>query len=215
MRDKQSSLVFDDHDIIKIIRALNIKAHGHDDISMRMIKIHDSALLKLLSILFNNCISAGTFPSIWKKSNVITGHKKNDEKLITNYRTVSLLPVFGKIFERIMFNNICKFLDIHNLLNPDQSGFEPNDSCVYQLLRITHNIFSSFDCSPTSEIWAVFSDISKAFDKLWHQGLIFKLQLMDISGDLLNVCSFLNERYQGVLYNGQSSDWASIKTGVP
>ena len=73
-----SSVVFDDQDIIKIIRALSIsKAHGHDDISIRMIKICDSALVKPLSIIFSNCLR--TFPYIWKKSNVIPIHKKNDK----------------------------------------------------------------------------------------------------------------------------------------
>ena len=70
----------------KIIRALNInKAHGDDDISIRMIKIGDSALMKPLSIIFNNSLKTGTFPCIWKKSNVMPVHKKNDKQLIHNY----------------------------------------------------------------------------------------------------------------------------------
>ena len=75
--ERLSSVVFDDQDVIKIIRALNIsKAHGHDDISIRMIKICDSALVKPLSIIFSNCLRTGTFPHIWKKSNVIPIQKK-------------------------------------------------------------------------------------------------------------------------------------------
>ena len=75
--ERLSSIVFDDQDIIKIIRALNInKSHGHDDISIRMIKICDSALVKPLSIIFHNCIKSGSFPYTWKKSNVIPVHKK-------------------------------------------------------------------------------------------------------------------------------------------
>ena len=102
------------------------------------------------------------------------------------------------------------------MLIPNQSGFRPKDSCVYQLIEITHNIFSSFDCNPTLETRAVFLDISKAFDKVWHRGLIHKLDSIGISGNLLNLMeSFLNERYQRVLINGQSSEWASIKAGVP
>ena len=70
----------------KIIRALNInKANGDDDISIRMIKIGDSALMKPLSIIFNNSLKTGTFPCIWKKSNVMPVHKKNDKQLIHNY----------------------------------------------------------------------------------------------------------------------------------
>ena len=86
---------------MKFITTLNInKSHGHDDISIRMIKICDSALLKPLSIIFNYCVRTGTFPYIWKKSNVIPVHKKNDKQLINNCQPVSLLPIFHKIFER-------------------------------------------------------------------------------------------------------------------
>ena len=75
--ERLSSIVFDDHDIIKIIRALNInESHGHDDISIRMINICDSVLVKPLSIIFNSFVRTGTFPYIWKKSNVIPIHKK-------------------------------------------------------------------------------------------------------------------------------------------
>ena len=75
--ERLSSIVFYDKDIIKTIRALNInKSHGHDDVSIRMIKIYDSALVKPFSIIFNNCVRTGTFPCIWKKSNVIPVHKK-------------------------------------------------------------------------------------------------------------------------------------------
>ena len=136
-------------------------------------------------------------------------------QLINNYRPVSLLPIFGKIFERIIFS-IYKYLDEHNLLSPNQSGFRPKDSCVYQFLEITHNIFSSFDCNPTLETRAVFLEISKAFNKVWHEGLVFKLKSMGISGNLLTLMeSFLSERYQRVLLNGQSSEWATINAGVP
>ena len=67
----------------------------------------------------------------------------NDKQLINNYRPVSLLPIFGKIFERIIFDNIYRYLDEHNLLYPNQSWFRPKDSCIYQLIEITHNIFSN------------------------------------------------------------------------
>ena len=124
--------------------------------------------------------------------------------------------MFGKIFERIIFDNIYRYLDENKLLNTNQSEFRPKDSCVYQLIEITHNIFSSFDCNPTLETRAVFLDISKAFDKVWHRGLIHKLESIGISGNLLNLMeSFLSERCQRVLNNGQSSEWASIKAGVP
>ena len=106
---------------------------------------------------------------------------------------VSLLPTVGKIFERIVFDNVYTYLDENNLLNPNQSRFRLKDSRVYQLMEITHNIFSWCDCNPTLETRTVFSDISKAFDKVWHKGLLFKLEPMGIFGDVLNLMeSFLS-----------------------
>ena len=67
------------------------------------------------------------------------------------------------------------------LSNPNQSGFRPSDSCINQPLAITHEIFEAFDCNPALEVISVFLDMSKSFDKLWHEGLLFKLRPMGIS----------------------------------
>ena len=139
------SLDLDDDELLKIIRALNInKAHGHDDISIRMIKIWDKSLIKPLMLIFKKPIRSSYYPDIWKKSNIIPVHKKNDKRLVNNYRPISLLPVFGKIFEKIIFNKIYNYLSKWNLLNPNQSGFRPSDSCINQLIAITHEIFEAF-----------------------------------------------------------------------
>ena len=143
----QSRLIyidFNEDKILKIIKALNIhKARGHDDISIRMIKICDKSLLKPLILLFENSTKSSCYPDIWKRSNIIPVHKKkkNDKQLVNNYRPISLLPIFGKIFEKNIFNKIYSFLLEEKLLNPNQSGFRPSDSCINQLLAITHEFF--------------------------------------------------------------------------
>ena len=143
-------MISEKKEILKIIRALNIhKAHGHDDISIRMIKICDKSLLKPLILLFQNSANLFYFPNIWKKSNIIPVHKKNDKQLAENYRRISLLPIFGKTFEKIIFNKIYHLLLEERLLNPNQSGFRPSEACINQLLAITHEIFEAFDCNPT------------------------------------------------------------------
>ena len=71
-----------------------------------------------------------------------------------------------------------------SLLNSNQSGFRPGDSCINQLLAITHEIFEAFDCNPSLEVRSVFLDISKAFDKVWQEGLLFKIKSMGISGEV-------------------------------
>ena len=106
-----SSFQFNDQDILKIIRALHVnKAHGCDDISIRMIKICDQSIVKPLSIIYRNCLNTGIFPDIWKKSNIVPVHKKNDNQVFSNYRPVSLLPVCRKILERLISNSVFDFL---------------------------------------------------------------------------------------------------------
>ena len=98
-----------------------------------------------------------------------------------------------------------------NLLNSNQSRFRPSDSCINQLLAITHEIFEAFDCNPPLEVRSVFLDISKAFDKVWHKGLLYKLKSMGISGDLYNLLeNYLSDRLQRVVLNGQHSSWSDV-----
>ena len=77
---------------------------------------------------------------------------------------------------RLIFNPVFEFLEEKKLLSPNQSGFQPNDSCENQLLSIAHSIYADFDQSPSLEVRANFLDISKAFDKVWHKGLLYKLE---------------------------------------
>ena len=112
------SLDFEKVKILKIIRALNInKAHGYDDISIRMIKVCSKPLLKTLILLFKNSSQSSRYPDISKRSNITPAHKKNDKHLVNNYRPISLLPICGQIFEKIIFNEIYNFLLEESLLN--------------------------------------------------------------------------------------------------
>ena len=130
-----------------------------------------------------------------------------------NYRPISLLPICGKILEKIVFDQVYSFLNANNLLTKKQSGFRPGDSTIYQLLSITSTIYESFE--NFDETRAVFLDISKAFDKVWHEGLIFKLKCNGISGNLLNFFeNYLSNRFQCVVLNGKDSDWKMLLSGV-
>ena len=113
---KICSIKFENKDIINVIKALDpCKAHGYDDISIRILKICDSATEKPLAILFKNYICLGIFPDTWKKSNICPIHKKGDKQIVNNYRPVSVLRICGKIFERLIFNSLHQFLEEHNL----------------------------------------------------------------------------------------------------
>ena len=140
-RSRLTSLDFNEEEILKITRALNIHNVHVMMISIRMIKNCDKSLLKPLILLFQNSTKLSYYPDIWKRSNIIPVHKNNDKQLVKNYRPISLLPIFGKIFEKIIFNKIYHFLLEERPLNPNQSGFRPSDSYINQLLAITHKIF--------------------------------------------------------------------------
>ena len=134
-QSKLGTLDLNLNEILKIIRALKIhKAHGHDDISIIMIQICDRTLLKPLIIIFQNSVKYSYYPDIWKRSNITPVYRKSDKQLVKNYRPISLLPIFGKKFEKVIFNKIYSFLLEEKLLNPNQSGFRPSDSSVNQLL---------------------------------------------------------------------------------
>ena len=102
------------------------------------------------------------------------------------------------------------------LLTPNLSGFCPSDSCINQLLPITHGIFKAFDCNPTLDVRSVFLYISKAFDKVWHEGLLYKLRSMGISGELYNLLeNYLLGRLHKFILNGQNSSWKPVLAVVP
>ena len=106
---------------------------------------------------------------------------------------MSLLPIGGKILEKLMFNEMFNFFIENKLISSNQSGFKPGDSCINQLLSITHETYESFD--EGLEVRSVFLDISKAFGKVWHDGIIYKLTQNGISRNLQNLLeNFFKER---------------------
>ena len=203
------------NDILKIIQNLNPnKTHDHDKISIRMLKICGNSLFRPLELIFNDCLANGIFPSDWKKVNIVPVHKKNDKKRLNNYRPISLLSICSKMLERLIFNEMFGFFIENDLISQHQSGFKPGDSCINQLLSITDEMYQSFD--EGFDVGSVFLDISKAFDKVWHDGLIFKLKQNGISGNLLNLLSnFLRNRKQRIVLNGQTFSWTDVNAVVP
>ena len=152
-----------------------------------MLKICDESIHKPLESIFRASLNDERFPSEWKKANVVPIHKKDDKQILKNYRPVSLLPVSVKIFERIIYNRIFEYLIEKNLITENQSGFKPGDSCINQLLSITHDIYKSLDDG--FEVKGVFLGI-------------YKLKQNGISGKLSNIIKdFLDLRKQRVVPN--------------
>ena len=116
----------------------------------------------------------------------------------------------------MVFNSLYTYLTNHNLITKNQIGFRSGDSTTNQLLFLVNEIHEAFENPKTLEVQAVFLDISKAFDKVWHDGLIYKLEQNGVSGNLLKLTrSYLHNRKQRVVINGSCSDYFSIESGVP
>ena len=158
-----------------------------------MLKICDKSFCKPLELIFQSCIKYRKFPNEWKMANVVPVHKKSDKQILKNYRPVSLLPICRKVIERLIYDSLFEYFIENDLISPNQYGFKPGDSCTNQLIPITHEIYQSFDDG--FEVRGVFLDISKAFDKVWYNGLIYKLKQNGVAGDLLDtLTNFLIER---------------------
>ena len=209
------NIIISDEDVIEAINMVKPnKASGPDLISPRLFKEGANQLVLPLRKLFNLSLILGEFPASWKRSNVTAIHKKDDRSNPSNYRPISLLNYAGKLMERCIHKHMTNYLIEHSVISPFQSGFQAGDSTVNQLLYICNEISNALD--DNKEFRIVFLDISKAFDRVWHRGLLFKLKSIGISGNLLNwFTNYLSDRYQRVCMNNATSSWKKINAGVP
>ena len=136
-------------------------------LSIRMTKLCENSICKPFSIIFNDCLNEGKFPHKWKKANVVPAHKKGNKD-----------NLFSKISERLIYNKMLNFFTQNNVISPNRSEFRSGDSFVNQLLAITYKIYNSFD--EGFELRGVFLDISKGFNKVWHEGLLIKMVFLEI-----------------------------------
>ena len=202
-------------EVYDILRCIDTtKATGPDGVSSRLLKETAASIHIPLTKIFNKSLHEKEFPKCWKEANVIPIYKKGDAQLCTNYRPVSLLSCTSKVFERVIFKHLYNFIITNKIISPSQSGFTPGDGTTYQLIDLYHIFSKAID--EGKEVRVVFCDISKAFDKVWHPGLLYKLSNCGIQGELLEwLSSYLTDRKQRVTLEGQASDWGVIKAGVP
>ena len=132
------------------------KAKGSDGISGQMLLLCDNSVVLPLKMIFQNILDESTYPDLWKLANVTPIHKKEDKQLVKNYRPISLLPICGKIFEKIIFNNLYNYLNVNNLLTGNQSGFRPTNSTANQLLYLFSEIHEAFEDFKCLELRPVF-----------------------------------------------------------
>ena len=168
-----------------------------------MIQFCVKAIVGPLRILFLSSLEKGVYPDDWKKSSVVPIHKRESKNLSRNYRPISLLPFFSKVFERIIFNFLLNYFFVNKLFVERQSGFLTGDFCISQLLSITHKIYKSFDCYTSVDVRGTILDISKVFDKVWNDGLIYKPKSYGVENKLLNLIqNYLTNRQQRILLSG-------------
>jgi exonuclease III len=202
-------------EIQSIIKTFDVgKASGPDGISIRLLKETSVSISPSLSKLLNKSFTLAKVPKIWKEANICPIFKKTDRTKVENYRPISLLSCVGKIQERIVYRHLYKYLTKNNLLTWKNSGFKELDSAINQLLYITNNIHKALESG--KEICMVFLDVSKAFDRVWHSGVLNKLRCMGIEGRLFDwFCDYLSDRKIRVVVNGQKSEWLRPNAGVP
>ena len=210
-----STLTLIPTEIEAILKSLPLgKATGPDGIHNRVLRELATELSVPLTSLFNQSLHTGIFPECWKLSNVCPIPKSGDRSALSNHRPVSLLCTIEKSFERAVFKHIYNHLHDNNILTSLQSGFIPGDSTVNQLAYLYNAFCQALDTG--KEVRVVFCDISKAFDRVWHEGLLLKLEAAGISGNLLAwFRSYLTNRKQRVVLPGVESDWNYIRAGVP
>ena len=190
------------------------KAMGPDGVSPRLLKMCARELAPSLARLINLSLNQGHFPNCWKLANVLPLFKGGNQHEVDNYRPVSLLSCLSKVMERAIFKYVFNFFRENLQISIHQSGFIPGDSTINQLVYLYHYFANALD--KNKDVHIVFCDISKAFDKVWHEGLLYKLEKSGIDGLLLEwFKSYLNNRKQRVVINGHHSEWTNIPAGVP
>ena len=199
----------------KLIDNLKNKAsYGHDNISNILIKRAKEVLIEPLTLLVNQMLKSGHFPSELKISRVKPLFEKGDPSEFSNYRPISLLPSFSKIFEYAIFYQLFDYMCENNLLTIEQFGFRRGHSTELAAIQLVDRLTKQMDLGnvPTN----IYIDVSKAFDTLDHSILLDKLSYYGICGvENLMLRTYLSNRHQYVEYNDSKSETKSISIGVP
>ena len=173
-----------------------------------------NSILKYLSRLFNSCLEACTMPGCWKMANVSPILKKGSANSTKNFRPISLLSYTSKVLEKIVHRRVKTHVDTNSLLQSNQYGFRKGSSTIAQLLDVCHLTATALDSRLMSKL--LFLDGGKAFDRVWHRALLYKLELLGIRGMLLKWFEdYLTDRYQRVVLKGVFSKWIKTLSGVP
>ena len=210
-----SNINITDKGITKLLQNINpSKATGPDDISGRVLKELSSELTTSIKFLFQQSLNLGQVPADWKHANVCPIYKKGDKHNPINYRPVSLTCILSKLCEHIISSNIMKHLEFNSILYDLQHGFRSSRSCDTQLISFLQELSQSSDKNLQTDV--IVMDFAKAFDKVPHKRLLYKLGFYGIRNNTLHwIQDFLHLRTQTVVLEGTHSDNIDVTSGVP
>lgn len=205
--------IFDESEVLNILKTVKPKmTTGPDNVPAFILKDCASVLARPLTILVNLCLKSGTFPSVWKSSKVCPIFKSGSRSEIECYRPISIICNFCKVFEMLLEQRI--YNHIHDSVTPRQHGFMKGRSTVSNLCVITQDIAENIDSRTQTDV--IYTDLTKAFDRLDHGILLQKLSAFGLSDQLVMLFrSYLTDRTQYVQLNGFKSVKYLATSGVP
>lgn len=199
--------------VLKELEHVNThKGAGSDGIHPILISQCAKELATPITIIFHASIQTGTFPSIWKKSIITPIPKNNRKDRIDEYRPISKLCVLGKILEKIVTAQMS--YSFRNLITEEQHGFFKHRSVDTNMVTFTDFLLKAMDNN--AQVDVVYTDFSKAFDKISHDLLLEKLVMAGVHGNLLRwIQSYISNRSQAVFVKGYTSQFLPVPSGVP
>ena len=203
------------NDVVSILNSLDSKkATGCDELPLRFLKACPAEMGKLVATIINQSILTCKFPDSWKCAIVTPVQKSRDNCELTNFRPISVLPVFSKILERVVHDQFVSHLLKFNLFSVYQSGFRPSHSTQDVLLYVVDCWRKAIDDSKF--VVAGFLDLAKAFDCVNHNILLDKLARYGVVHSSQTwFKSYLSNRMQSVKFGGSLSKWGAVRVGVP
>ena len=203
------------HEIFTLLKQIDLKKSVRpEDIPPKFIQMAAAEISPTLTKIFNICIKQNVYPDDLKKSCVIPIFKKGDQTACGNYRPISLISPFAKIFEKCLFNQLNSFVNKFHLIHPNQFGFQQNTSTEMAVAQMYEQYATNIEMGLYT--CSVFLDMAKAFDSIDHDILFSKLHAYGIRGAPLNLIkNYFSDRYQYTMANGCKSSLSKITTGVP
>ena len=202
-------------DVFKIVNDINIsKSSGLENVSSFIVKEAFKILIPEVTYMYNLSISSSKFPKAWKQALVIPIPKVGNLSLVQNYRPISLLPLPGKILEKIIHQQLSDYFEQEALLTEDQHGFRKAHSTNHSVAQLTNYVCKKLDSRMPTLV--AYVDFRKAFDCVQHPILLIKLVQLGVGEKVLMwIESYLSERVQKVLANDVRSTSQSIVSGMP